>query len=98
MKRIVRTVCVKLQRNAKDMENYTTPKCATQKFGKAHRRPRKSRKATIPLDKYTELNKYEFHPGQRVSSNNYEYKVPGRMCHSIGKTDAKDMYPGGSMD
>ena len=50
--------------------------------------------ARLP-NKETELNIYEFKPGQRVSPNHYKSNVPGRLYHYIGKTDTKDMYYSG---
>ena len=46
-------------------------------------------------DKDLELKKYDFHVGQRVLSNRYESKVPGRLFHYKGRNDAKYIYDGG---
>ena len=46
-------------------------------------------------DKDMELKKYDFHIGQRLFSNHYEFKVPGSLFQYKGKNDAKDIYYGG---
>ena len=50
--------------------------------------------ARLP-NKETELNIYEFKPGQRVSPNHYEYKLTGKMYHYTGNNDGNYMYYGG---
>ena len=50
--------------------------------------------ARVPV-KDTELKKYNFDPVQRVLSDYYEPKLSGRLYHSIGIMDTKEMYSGG---
>ena len=41
-----------------------------------------------------ELNKFDLQPGKRVSSEHYESNLIGRIYHSRGNTNAKDIYSG----
>ena len=80
-----------VQGSSKYVENCSIHECVACEFEKVNLRTSKDRYVVRLLDKDMDLKKDYLNPGQRVSVNHYQSKVPGRMYNCRGITDIKDL-------
>ena len=71
------------------------PKCATCQFGKQSRTPAKA-KGKVNKEQ-GELLKDQLRHGDRVFSDQYQSRVPGRAFTSRGGSKANNVYEGGTL-
>ncbi|MGH7974322.1 MAG: hypothetical protein ACREBR_02255 [bacterium] len=77
-----------------------SPKCASCQFGAAHRKP-VGRQSTYEYPKKLggsgKIAEGDLKPGERVSVDQYESRVRGRLKTSKGKTKEHEMFCGGTI-
>ena len=83
--------------NQSAIANCDPPKCAACEFGKGMKRPPDTSVTKPDTEKEMELKKGDLFPGQRVSVDHYQSKVPGRLYNSRGATAHMHMFHGGAI-
>ena len=73
------------------------PICPACKLGKQHRRTSESSSTLTNPEKEMAIKRDNIHPGDCVSMDQYQCKVPGRLSHTFGKEPTETRYNGGTI-
>ena len=92
---LIRTGCLKVQRNAKVVANCERPKYTDCEFGKGNFRSSKVNTTKNNLMKEQDINKDQLLPGHLASVDYYISRAPGRLYHTKGKSNPSDIFSGG---